>query len=94
MNLSTKEKHTHSESRPVVAKEVGRRDELGIWDQYMQSIIYRIDEQGPTVWHRKLYSNPVTNHNEKEYEKDYVYIKLNHFAVQQKLIHCKSTSIK
>jgi len=32
MNLSTKEKHTHSESRPVVAKEVGRRDELGIWD--------------------------------------------------------------
>ena len=33
---------------------------------------------------------PVINHNTKEYEKEYVYVKLNHFAVQQKLTqHCK-----
>ena len=38
----------------------------------------------------------VINHNEKEYEKEYVYIELSHFAIQQKLTQpCKShTSIK
>ena len=36
---------------------------------------------------------PVINHNGKEYEKNtYIYVKLGHFAVQQKLTqHCKST---
>ena len=29
--------------------------------------------------------------DEKEYEKEYVYVKLNHFAIHQKLtVHCKS----
>ena len=32
------------------------RDGLGVWDQQMQTIIYRIDKQGPTVQHRELYS--------------------------------------
>ena len=35
---------------------------------------------------------PMINHNGKEYEKEYIYVKLNHFATQQKLTqHCKST---
>ena len=34
---------------------------------------------------------PTMNHNGKEYEKEYIYIKLNHFAVHLKLIqHCKT----
>ena len=38
---------------------------------------------------------PVINHNGKEYEKEYMYVKLNHFAVQQKLTqHCKSTVVQ
>ena len=33
------------------------RDGLGVWDEQMQAIIYRMDEQqGPTVEHRELYS--------------------------------------
>ena len=33
------------------------RDKLGVWDQQMQTVIYRMDkQQGPTVQHRELYS--------------------------------------
>ena len=34
---------------------------------------------------------PVINHNGKEYKKEYIYVQLNHFVVQQKLTHRKST---
>ena len=38
---------------------------------------------------------PVINHNGKEYEKEYIYMYLNHFAVQQKSTeHCKSTILQ
>ena len=41
---------------------------------------------------RKCTQDPLINHNEKEYEKEYICAYLNHFAVQQKLTqHCKST---
>ena len=34
---------------------------------------------------------PVINHNGKEYEKEYIYIYLNHFAIYQKVAqHYKS----
>ena len=54
----------------------GRGEEgLGVWDQQMQTIIYRMDKQQcPTVQHRELYSISYNNHNRKEYEKEYVYI--------------------
>ena len=29
---------------------------LGVWNQQMQTIIYRMDKQGPTVQHREVYS--------------------------------------
>ena len=35
---------------------VWRRDGLGVWDQQMQTITYRMDKQpGPTVQHKKVY---------------------------------------
>ena len=37
----------------------GARDGLGLWNQQMQTIIYRMDrQQGPIVQHRELYSIP------------------------------------
>ena len=33
----------------------------------------------------KYIQYPVINHNGEEYEKEYIYVLLNHFAVQQKL---------
>ena len=75
MNLSTKQKQTHRrETRPVVAKGVGEvgRDGLGVWDQQMQTVTYRMDkEQGPTALHRELYSMSSENHDRKEHEKEY-----------------------
>ena len=35
----------------------GGRDKLEVWDQQIQTTIYKIDkQQGPTVYHRELYS--------------------------------------
>ena len=37
-------------------KGKGGAGELGVWDQQMQTITYRMDkQQGPTVEHRELY---------------------------------------
>ena len=70
MNFSIKQT-PDIENNLVVAKEEWRwgRVGFGIWDQQMQTIIYRMDkQQGPTVQHRKLYIQyPVINHNEKEF---------------------------
>ena len=58
MNLSTNQKQTHRHRKQVAKGEGGwGRDGLGVWDQQMQTIIYRMDkQQGPTVQHRELYS--------------------------------------
>ena len=47
----------------------------------MQTGIYRMDKQGPTVYHQELNSISCCNHNRKEYEKMYVCVYVSHFAV-------------
>ena len=60
MNLSTKQKqtHRHREQTCGCQGEGGwGRNGLGVWDQQMQTSIYRMDkQQGPTVEHREPYS--------------------------------------
>ena len=49
---------TDIENRLVVARLEGgrKRDELGVWGYYMQTITFKMDkQQGPTVQHRELY---------------------------------------
>ena len=29
---------------------------LGVWDEPIKTIIYKMDEQGPAAWHRELHS--------------------------------------
>ena len=53
MTLSTKQKRTHRHREQTCGcqgeGEWGR-EELGVWDKQMQTIIYRMDkQQGPTV---------------------------------------------
>ena len=37
-------------------RKSSEREGLGVWDEQMQTIIYRMDkQQGPTVYHRELY---------------------------------------
>ena len=46
-------------------------ERLGICDQPMQTIIYRMDrQQGPIVQHKNYIQYPVINHNGKEYGKE------------------------
>ena len=53
MNLFTKQKQTHRHRKEIYdyQEEMGwERDKLGVWDQQIQSTIYKIDGQrGPTV---------------------------------------------
>ena len=60
MNLSMKQKQTHRHREQICGcQDVGgwERDGLGVWDQQMQTIMYRMDkQQSPTVQHRELYS--------------------------------------
>ena len=53
MNLSMKQKQTHRHREQTCGCQGGEgweREELGVWDKQMQTIIYRMDKQkGPTV---------------------------------------------
>ena len=59
-NLSMKRKQTHRHREQTCGCQGGERWErvgLGVWDQQMETGIYRMDkQQGPTVQHRELYS--------------------------------------
>ena len=58
MNLFTKLKQNHGQKTNLwLPKEKGEGDKLGVWNQQIHTTIYKIDkQQGPTVWHRELYS--------------------------------------
>ena len=58
MNLFMKQIDSDIENQLMVIKREReqRRDKLGVWDQQIQTTIYKIEkQQGPTVKHRKLY---------------------------------------
>ena len=57
MKLPMKEKqtHRHGEQTCGCQAEGGVGNELGVWDQLMQTIIYTMDKQGPTVQHREVH---------------------------------------
>ena len=60
MNVYTKQKQTHRYRKQTYGYQRGDgrvRDKLEVWDQQIQTTIYKIDKQkGPTVQHRELYS--------------------------------------
>ena len=59
MNISMKQKQTHRHREQTCGCQGGEeweRERLGVWDQQLQTIIYRMDKQGPTVQHREIYS--------------------------------------
>ena len=52
MNLTTEKKQTHGHGEQTCGYQ-GRgrlgREGLGVWDEQRQTVIYRMDKQGPTV---------------------------------------------
>ena len=74
INLFMKQKQTHRHrEQSCGCQEVGR-DGLGVWDQQMQTIIYRMDKQ--QVYKTGNYIQyPMINHNGKEYKTNvYIYM--------------------
>ena len=52
MNIFTKQKQTHKHRKQTyeaIKVESRGKDKLGVWDQQMQTTIYKIDKQGPTL---------------------------------------------
>ena len=68
MNLSMKQNQGHREQTGGCQGGGGwGRVGLGVWDQQMQTSIYRMDkQQGPTVQHRELYSKSCDKPSWKE----------------------------
>ena len=96
MNLSMKQKQTHRHREQTCGCQ-GGRDGLGVWDEQMQTNIYRMDkQQGPTVYHRELCSVSCDKPQRRRIRRRmYIGVWLSHFAVQQKLTqHCKSTILQ
>ena len=60
MNLSMKQRQTHGHREQTCGCQGGggwERNGLGVWDQQMQTGIYRMDkQQGLTIQHREIYS--------------------------------------
>ena len=92
MNLSMKQKQTDRYREQTCGCQ-GRGEQgrtgLRVWDQQVQTIIYKRDKpQGPKVQHRELYSISFNKPYVKEYEKLYMYTYIyiaNHFDVHLKL---------
>ena len=77
MNLSMKQKHTHRHREQTGSYQEGGglRDGLGVWDQQMQTRIYRMDKQQFPLYSKgKSIQYPVINNSGKVYEKECMYI--------------------
>ena len=65
MNLSMKQKQNQGHREQTGGCQGGGGQErvgVGVWDQQMQTGVYRMDKQ----------ESPTVQHNEKEYEKEYI----------------------
>ena len=71
MNLFTKQKQTHRHRKQTYGHQRGKGgvDKLEVWDQQIQTTVYKIDKQGHTVQHRELYSIPCNKLNQKRIRK-------------------------
>ena len=81
----------------LVAADGKARDGLRVWGKQVHTITFRTDKQQVLLYSTGSYiQSPGINHNGKEYKKRlHMYIKLNHFGVQQKLTqHCKSAILQ
>ena len=76
-DLRNRNRVTDTENGLVDAKAGGGGGRNGprVWDEQMQTIIYRMDKQSPyCIAQGTCDIYPVINHNGKEYEKECIYV--------------------
>ena len=70
INLSMTQTHRHGEQICDCQGRDGQRSEgLGVCDQQMQTMMYRMDKQGPTTYTGSYIHCPVINIMEKNMKK-------------------------
>ena len=78
MHLSKiqKQAHRYREQTWLPREKGWRREGLGVEDQQVQTVIYRMDNKMVLLWSTENYNQyPVIKHNGKEYEKIvYLYV--------------------
>ena len=80
MNLLTKQKQTHSawakktNLRLPKGKGGQVRDKLGIWDQQIQTTVFKINIKVLLQSTGNYIQYPVINRNRKEYEREYIHM--------------------
>ena len=57
MNLFTKQKQTHRLRKQIYRYQKGkvRRNKLGVWDQHIHTITYKIENKHKEILYRELY---------------------------------------
>ena len=74
MNLSMKQKQIHRH-RAQLCGCCGGRERLGVWDQQMQTIMYRMDkQQDPRAHHREVYSTSCDKSQKNMKKNTYAYV--------------------
>ena len=76
MNLFTRQKQTHRHRKQIMVTK-GERDKLGVWDQQIQTTIYKTDKNNKALLYNtgNYIQYPVISHNGIENEKRiYMYI--------------------
>ena len=77
INIYETETDSQTEEKCMVTKgeRWWRRDKLGSWSQQIHTIMYKADKQQGLIYNTENYIQySVINHNEKEYEKQYIYV--------------------
>ena len=93
INLFTKQRQIHRYRKQVYGakEEDGQgKDKLDVWDQQIQTTVYKIHKQGATIQHRNYIQSLVINY----YEKEYIYILLCCTPVTNTIQQINSTSMR
>ena len=75
---------------------MGKRDKLGVWDEYIHTTVYKTDgQQGTTVQYVELYSIICNDLCGERICKgiDICICKLSHLAYLKLIQRCKSTAL-
>ena len=89
--MKQKQIHRHRE-QPCGCS--GERKRLGVWDQQMQTITYRMDKQDPTVRYREVYSISCDKSYKNMKKNTYAYIHGSLCYTSETNKCYKSTTIK
>ena len=83
---------TDLQTQKLIPKEKRGRDKLGVWDQQIQTTVYKMNNEVLLYSTRNYIQYLVINHNGKEYEKEYIYIYIFFIYITESLHRTPETN--